>query len=350
MKAVKVQEGRTAAVVESPKPRLRPDYLIVKAKAVALNPTDWKHIDKGLAKSGCTLGCDFAGVVEEVGPNVKKQFKPGDRIACFVHGGNGVEPEDGCFAEYVAAKGDIAFHIPDSMTFEEAATLPVAVVTCGQGLYQQMGLPWPDKPLKEKRYLLVYGGSTGTGMAAIQYATLSGFDVIATCSPRNFDLVKSLGASKVYDYKSPTCAEDIKRDTDNELWYAFDCISEGSSPQICADALSSKKNPEGEEPAYGAILRVPNFPREDVKQTYSLGYTATGEYFVFSGGKEWPASKDDLEFASNWHTFNESLLKDGKIKPHRPSLRSGGIEKVLEGVNDVRTGKVSGEKIVYSIA
>ena len=349
MKAVKAQEGYTAAVVDAPRPRLRPDYLLVKTKAVALNPTDWKHIDK-IAKPGVTIGCDLAGVVEEIGSEVTKVFKKGDRIAAFTHGGNAVEPEDGAFGEYAACKGDIALHIPESMTFEEAATLPVAVMTCGQGMYQQMGLPWPDKPLKEKRSLLVYGGSTGTGMAAIQYAKLSGFDVISTCSPRNFDLVKSLGATKAYDYKSPTCAEDMRRDTNNRLFYAFDCISEGSSPKICADALSTEKNPEGELPAYGTILKVTDFPRKDVKHTYSLGYTVVGETFYFRKGVEWKASKDDFEFAKKWATFNEPLLAEGKIVPHRMSLRDGGIEKVLEGVDDVRKGKVSGEKIVYTIA
>ncbi|KAF2095446.1 putative zinc-binding oxidoreductase ToxD [Rhizodiscina lignyota] len=349
MKALKEVEGHKAAVVEVPKPRLRPDYILIKTKAVALNPTDWKHIDK-MADPGTTIGCDCAGIVEEIGPEVTKKFKKGDRVASFTHGGNNIEPEDGGFAEYFVGKGDIVFHIPDFMSFEDAATLPVAIITCGQGLYQHMGLPWPDKPLKEKRYLLVYGGSTGTGMAAIQYAKLSGFDVLVTCSPRNFDLVKSLGASKAYDYKSPTCAEDIRRDTDNQLFYAFDCISEGSSPGICAGALSTGKAPEGEPPRYGAILRVKDFPRDDVTQTYNLGYTCTGEKFVFRGGVEWAANKDDFEFAKKWFTFNETLLAEKKIKGHRPSLRDGGLDKILEGLDDVRTGKVSGEKIVYTIA
>ena len=66
-----------------------------------------KHKDfEVMASPGSTLGCDFAGVVEEIGPKVTKQWKKGDRIAAFVHGGNYNEPEDGCFAEYVP------FHSP----------------------------------------------------------------------------------------------------------------------------------------------------------------------------------------------------------------------------------------------
>jgi NADPH:quinone reductase-like Zn-dependent oxidoreductase len=65
-----------------------------------------KHVhNEGMATPGATVGCDFSGVVEEVGPKVEKQWKKGDRIAGFVHGVNALEPEDGCFAEYVRREG-----------------------------------------------------------------------------------------------------------------------------------------------------------------------------------------------------------------------------------------------------
>jgi NADPH:quinone reductase-like Zn-dependent oxidoreductase len=86
------------------------------------------------------------------------------------------------------------------LSFEEAATLGVGVTTVGQGLYQSLKLPLPDKPATEKTYLLIYGGSTATGSLAIQYAKLSGLTVGVTCSPKNFDYVKSLGAGKSHLY------------------------------------------------------------------------------------------------------------------------------------------------------
>ena len=61
--------------------------------------------NEGMATPGATVGCDFSGVVEEVGSKVEKQWKKGDRIAGFTHGVNTLEPEDGCFAEYVGRKG-----------------------------------------------------------------------------------------------------------------------------------------------------------------------------------------------------------------------------------------------------
>ena len=100
MKAIKIVGPGKAEVQEVPRPALRDDYVLVKVNAVALNPTDWKHVHKDiLATPGVTSGCDFAGVVEEVGSKVEKQWRKGDRIAGFTHGGNASQPEDGCFAE-----------------------------------------------------------------------------------------------------------------------------------------------------------------------------------------------------------------------------------------------------------
>jgi hypothetical protein len=75
-------------VSELPLPKLRDDYVLVKVNAVGLNPTDWKHAEGGGGYSAAErrIGCDYAGVVEEIGPKVSKKWKQGDRIAGFVHG------------------------------------------------------------------------------------------------------------------------------------------------------------------------------------------------------------------------------------------------------------------------
>lgn len=173
MKAI-VIKGKEAYVDSNrPNPKLRDDYILVKTAAIALNPTDWKHAAFGLAADGCLSGCDFSGTVEEVGPAVTKSFSKGDRIAGVAHGGNAIQPEDGAFAEYVVAKGDVQIKIPDSMTFEEAATLSLGTTTVMQGLYQKaLKLNWPTDPIKEKTYVLIYGGSSATGALGIQFAHL----------------------------------------------------------------------------------------------------------------------------------------------------------------------------------
>src|ERR1700761_2595575 len=106
MRALKANgPGKASVHSNIPIPSLRPDYILVKTIAVALNPTDWKHI--GLVEGSPTVGCDYAGIVEAVGSAVTKLFKPGDRVAGFAHGGNETQNEDGTFGEYLVAKGDI---------------------------------------------------------------------------------------------------------------------------------------------------------------------------------------------------------------------------------------------------
>ncbi len=214
-----------------------------------------KHRDvEGLAGPGCTLGCDYSGVVEDVGSNIEKQWKKGDRIAGFAHGGNILQSEDGAFGEFVrpnlvparygrcfkadlklnryaVVKGDVQYKIPDNTTDEDAATLGVAVsqctqtlctrqrymlticlqkiITCGQALYMSLELPLPGSG-KAGYPILIYGGSTATGSIALQYALHSGCSpIVTTCSPRNFPFVKSLGASEAFDYNNPDCGKKV---------------------------------------------------------------------------------------------------------------------------------------------
>ena len=363
MKALKALGDKKAEIQDGlPIPKLRPDYMTIKTQAVgkasssslenfankikALNPTDWKHI--GFVEKKCTVGCDYSGIVEEVGDKVNKKWKKGDRVFGFVHGSNILYEEDGCFGEYLTAKGDLQMRMPDNMSFEDAATLGVGIITVGQGLYQQMKLPYPDgsQGSANGEFLLIYGGSSATGMAGIQFAKLSGFTVIVTCSPRNFDLVKSFGADHAFDYKSPTCAEDIRKLTDNKLRYVWDTISEGTSPKICADAIGS----DVKDAKYGTILSVKDFPRKDeVKVTFSLGYTMIGEDISFRGGQHIPAVKADFNFGVEFCAIAEKLLAEGKIKPPKKEVRDGGLEAIFGGLDDLKEGRVSGTKIVYRI-
>ena len=179
-KAIEIKGPRDARLVtDRRKPRLRASYILVRTAAVALNPTDWKHVDFR-ATAGALSGCDYAGVVEAVGPDVTRPFAPGDRVCGMCHGANRLQLEDGAFAEYIVAKGDIQMRVPARMAFEEAATLGVGVVTVGQALYQSLRLPLPSSssssaPAETAVPLLIYGGSTATGTLAIQFAKLCVF-------------------------------------------------------------------------------------------------------------------------------------------------------------------------------
>jgi NADPH:quinone reductase-like Zn-dependent oxidoreductase len=183
-----------ASLAEIPIPTLRPEYILVRTIAVALNPTDWQTVDESLKEGTpyALLGCDATGIVVEVGSKVTKEWKVGDRIAGGAHGGlyhshammiivdgnlgNDLNPQDGTFAQYILLKGDIALRIPPNVSFEEAATLPGGLGNTGLALYRHLGLPFPTLPIdemkKDGRSILIYGGSTATATMVVQFAKL----------------------------------------------------------------------------------------------------------------------------------------------------------------------------------
>ena len=340
-KAVVIISPKNAQVVSDRAiPKLRDDCILVKTISVALNPTDWKHIDF-LAPAGVLVGCDYAGIVEAVGKNVKKPFTKGDRICGFVHGSNAVQPEDGAFAEYIIAEGDLQYRIPDSMGFEEAATLGLGVTTAALGLYQSLKLALPTTPIQNQTPVLIYGGSSATGTLAIQFAKLSGYQVLTTCSPRHFDQVRDLGADAAFDYNDPTSARAIREQTNDSLTLAFDTISVESSATYCDHALSTKGGD------YSSLLPIKT-ERENICNRSTMAYTAFGRSFKF-GPREIPAQPGDRAFMEQFSGIFQRLLASGKIKTHPTRVGNAGLNGILDGLQLLRDGKIRGEKLVYNI-
>ncbi|KAK4497713.1 hypothetical protein PRZ48_010366 [Zasmidium cellare] len=357
MKAIKIVEGNKAELQDVPIPKLRDDYVLVKVKCVALNPTDCRQTreyrwgglqyvslpcltqENGSLRLMCLV---LGGVIEEIGSKVTKEWQKGDRVCGFVHGGNESQKEDGSFGEYCVMKGDLGLQIPENMSFEEAATLGTGVITCGQAMYQSLGLPEPgDGMEKYNGFFLVYGGSTATGTLAIQYAVLSGARVLATASPHNHALLKALGAEEVFDYRDPSCASKIRDYTNDSLTLVLDCIAEGSSPAICSEAISSKGG------AVGYLLKAEH-DRKDVENKRTLGYTVIGEAFT-KGGNDMPAKPEDFEYCKRFFELTQKLVNAGQLAVHPPSVRGDGLVGVFDGLSELMEGKVSGVKLVYRI-
>ncbi|KAJ5925523.1 Protein TOXD [Penicillium verhagenii] len=339
-KAVVVTEpGKAELVTDRPIPTLRDDYLLVKTVAVGLNPTDWKSIAR-FAPAGVQVGCDFSGIVEAVGKGVKKQWKKGDRVCGFAHGSNQLQPEDGAFAEHIVVKGDVVFRLPENLTFQEGATLGVGIVTIGHALYKNLKLALPNEPTSEPAPILIYGGSTATGTLAIQFAKLSGYTVLAACSPHNFDLVRGLGADAVFNSRDPKAAAEIKEFTNDNLKLVFDCIGLEPGIKFCEEAISSGGD-------YSHLLRMES-GREDVNHHYTLGYTVLGDELRF-GDIVIPAKPEDRAHTESFIPIVETILAEGKIKVHPPNVGKGGLRGVLEGLDALKNDKVSGEKLVYNV-
>ncbi|KAE9383452.1 NAD(P)-binding protein [Gymnopus androsaceus JB14] len=179
---------------------------LIKVHSVAQNPTDWKTVALR-REEGNIIGCDFSGVVVKMGREVPSELRfIGERVAGIVHG----------------AFCSITLSLPDSWSFEHGAQLGVACFTACQCLYQYLHLPTPlgiPESVPEE-FILVWSGATSTGQYVIQFAKLSGLRIITTCSPRNFDLVKSLGAELVFDYADSYTFKHILTATQGRLTMA----------------------------------------------------------------------------------------------------------------------------------
>ena len=148
---------------------LEPDMVFIKTIAVALNPTDFK-MPARFPSPGAIDGCDFAGIIIQLGPAVRRPLKIGDRVFGAVHGANPLCHQSGSFAEYVVTYSDFLFLAPDSMSWETAAALGGAGIgTVGLALFCSMQLPAsPEQRAEKPFHVLVNGGTTATGTMAIQ--------------------------------------------------------------------------------------------------------------------------------------------------------------------------------------
>jgi NADPH:quinone reductase-like Zn-dependent oxidoreductase len=182
-------------VVDRPVPGTRD--VLVKVQATSVNPADWHSMRGKPAFSRITLGLrrpkhqilgvDIAGQVEAVGGDVTR-FTPGDEVYA-----NLLNDGYGGFAEYVSVPADLVSFKPASLSFEEAAAVPMAAVTALQGLRHHGEIQPGQK-------VLINGASGGVGTFAVQIAKSYGAEVTGVTSTRNIDLVRSLGADHVVDY------------------------------------------------------------------------------------------------------------------------------------------------------
>ncbi|GAW20672.1 hypothetical protein ANO14919_101800 [Xylariales sp. No.14919] len=351
-KAVVLVEKGKAEIRELPLPKLEPGHILVKVHAVGLNPTDWKNIDNADPyRFNTRSGCDYAGVVVEVGPGVTKDIKVGDRSSGAVFGANPKDPENGAFGGYAVAKPHVQLKTPPNVTDEEGATFGVSVTTVGQGLYKTLQLPLPNNPAKTPFPVLIYGGSTATGIYGIKYAKASGLTVIATASPHNFELLRSLGADHVFDYRSATVGADIRALTGNRLKHAWDCTGHGAA--ISAAALSDSE--EGGRPRYATIIPVKRDVFDALNPVvdgphFTLGYDAWGVEFL-RFGKTYVPDPEETAFATMFWELTQGLLETGAITPLKPEVNrlGSGLEGVLAGLDELRNDRVSGTKLVYTL-
>ena len=177
---------------EVERPLLKPNQILIRVAAVAVNPVDWKLCSGAFherfpQEMPCQLGADVAGTVCEIGAD-QTVFQTGDRVFAMV----GLT---GAYAELVAVDASFVARSPDSLDDVRAASVPLVALTAWQGLFQH-------GDLRSGQSVLVNGAAGGVGMFAVQFAKPVGARVCATASDKNSSFVRDLGADEVFDYRA----------------------------------------------------------------------------------------------------------------------------------------------------
>jgi NADPH:quinone reductase len=287
-------------------------------------------------------GDDIAGIVHSVGKDVY-EFRPGDRVAAL----HETEADNGSFAEYSVAHDWTTFHIPHGVSFEEAATIPVAGLTAAVALYCDMGLPTPwaltkDGIGRERTPILIYGVTSAVGSFAAKYARLSGLGPIIGVAGRAGDFAKTL-VDYVVDYRNGEDAvvagvEDAlaQENLGNKVPYVFDAISENGSLEATLRFIDRKSG------TVSTVLPPRLFAKDKGDFKYPPGVKEFNSVLptVFSTHKD---------FGFLWSRYTSRLLEDGRLRPHPFEVIPGGMLGILVGLQKLRDGKASGVKYVYRI-
>jgi len=298
----------TTAAKEPGKGQIR-----IKVKAVAINPADWKIAL--FAPAGSVLGLDGAGVVEKAGEEVK-DAKVGDRVVFY-------STSMSAMAEYYVVDSYKVAHMPDELSFANAAALPCAAMTAYVALHNKLHY-------QHGQSILITGGAGGVGGAAIQMAHQHGLKVITTASAKNADALKKLGANHVIDYSTQDVVAEVKKLTDGEgVDLALDCVGPESA-NVCLSCLTTKG---GELATLGGNPTKP-FP------TQMMGCMSLHQVFVgyeFANDKK---HKQQLEFVDHLH----HLCKN--VAHHKFQARVVSeikFDEIPKGIATVKQGHTPGK-------
>lgn len=306
MKAVVIEQYGSKDMLkmkEVNNPVLKDNQVLVEMKATSINPIDWK-LREGYLKEmlpfefPIILGWDAAGIIKEVGKNVKN-FRVGDSIYA--------RPDTtrfGTYAELTAIDETLLAKKPENISFEEAASIPLAGLTAWQCLFDACKLQKGEK-------VLIHAGAGGVGSLAIQFAKAMGAYVATTASENNIEFLKSLGADEVINYRT-TNFEEVLSD--------YDVVLDTMGGDI--QSKSYKVLKKGGRLA--TIVQAPN--EEEAKeygvQTYNVWLHPNGKQLSEIGdliekgdvkpivGHTFPFSEDGLKEA---HALSETHHAKGKI-------------------------------------
>ncbi len=192
MRAVEIRQSGALTVETRPVPSPGPGEVLVKVRAAGVNPSDWKVARR---RAGLVAGTDVSGTIDTLGEGVTG-WKVGDPVLGFAR-------NSGSYAEYAIVPVNSLGRKPKSLSFEEAAGIPIAAETAYRALHE-------TARISRGQTVLIHGAAGGVGSAAVQIAKAAGARVIGTASPGNHEFLRSLGADQVIDYRSQRFEDVVK--------------------------------------------------------------------------------------------------------------------------------------------
>jgi NADPH:quinone reductase-like Zn-dependent oxidoreductase len=168
---------------------------------------------------------------------------------------------------------------------------------------------------------------------------------IATCSPKNADLVKSYGAEAVFDYNSPTCTADIRAYTKNALRLVLDPLTEAGTMKACYECIGRA----GGKYVCLEMYNERQHTRKTVQLEFVMGSAIIGGKLALGDGYEREADPEKRRFGIGYYKQLQNLLDEGKIMPHPLRVVPGGFQGILDGIEELKYRRVSAEKLVVSI-
>ncbi|GAM82788.1 hypothetical protein ANO11243_007740 [Dothideomycetidae sp. 11243] len=320
-----------------------PGQLVIKNSAVGINPVDHNKQRLGDAflphvRYPIVQGEDVAGTVVEVGEGVTR-FKVGDRVlavCCVIPTNNAAE---GAFQRYTVVREWLTTPLPKNISFEQACVLPLALLTASVGLfgtdYLALDLPVLPKPHTKDRVVIVTGGASAVGGTAIQLTVAAGYEVVSTASPKNFEHVKRLGASHVFDYNSATIADDLLAAVKGKHLCGAYSIGDGTA-DVLAKVLTSH---EGQGKTCMTIARAEGSHNVDENSGVDVKFILAGPSFIGQDTPLRPIFADYLPCA----------LEEGSFVPApEPMVVGKGLDKIQEAYEVHRKG-VSAKKVVVTL-
>jgi len=331
-RALVATSDKTVQVREKELPTLSADDVLVQVKGVTLNPTDWKHV-ANLLKDGTSTGSDFAGVV--VRPDEGGKWRKGDRVAGFTRGGY-LDNANGAFSEYIKSPSALLWRVPEATGWEDAASMGgIGLSTAVYVVNYKLGLPRWNSPSKEPVPFLIWSGATSVGDFLVQLSKILNLKAYVTASPKHHERLRSLGAAEVFDYKDPEVASKIKQASGGKIQYGVDCISENGTTKTAAQAF------RGDGGKLATLLPVKQegegWP-SNVEIIHCLIYAALKK-----------SNEGDHEVITSWNEDLPGFIESGRIKANPVVHRGEGLDKIGEGLEYLKSGKASGEKLGYTL-